>query len=538
MLLRRALVLCTLIALACVASSAFTPPKHQEITDRAINALYSFWVPRPGMQGYWFSTSAIYEITDANRSQDEGDCSKMHSDDDWPAFPCGLEIALEIAEIQGPAHHFDDELFDASNDYIKTSRAKAISALKVGQYRLARKNIGWVLHTLQDFYSHSNWVETGNEGLEHRIVNADFKSGYPLVAAPNDKTCDILGHVLTAPDTPLTTGFFGENLPDMGPDKCKHGRVLTGGLHKDFPTRSGHEQAAFLAYCHTMRFMMDILEDKSLTPAMLLGMMEKGPVPPQLSRESIGCTDDMMFPPRLSFTKIQNANSVSGNLTLSATATDETGVAGVKYLLDGVQIGSEVTKSPYTYVWDSKSAPSGLHTVMAVARDAAGNWNAASQTIVVSNATVDCPGAVTPHTHDPRWLDVDANKWNSTGLVLKPGQQIRVTVMPGAQIVWRRGLLGGGATAPAQGDPRVNPGNTMFWLDPQIKGVAIGALIGGLWDEQVLAPAEDDQPVGYFPIYNGGSFTMNQGGRLFLGINDGSFANNDGCFQVQIQVVK
>ena len=192
----------------------------------------------------------------------------------------------------------------------------------------------------------------------------------------------------------------------------------------------------------------------------------------------------MMFPPRLSFTKIQNANSVNGNLTLSATATDETGVAGVKYLLDGVQIGSEVTKSPYTFVWDSTSAPNGLHTVMAVARDAGGNWNGASQTIVVSNATVDCPGAVTPHTHDPRWLDVDANKWNSTGLVLKPGQQIRVTVMPGAADRLASRPAGRRRdSAPAQGDPRVNPGNTMFWLDPQIKGVAIGALIGGLWDE-------------------------------------------------------
>ena len=239
MLLGRALCFCTLSALACVASNAFTPPKHQEITDRAINALYSFWVPRPGMQGYWFSTSAIYEITDANRSQDEGDCSKMQSDDDWPAFPCGAEIAPMIAEIQGPAHHFDDELFDASNDYIKVSRAKAISALKVGQYRLARKEIGWVLHTLQDFYSHSNWVETGNEGLEHRIVNADFKSGYPLVAGPNDKTCDILGHVLTAPDTPLTTGFFGENLPGMGPDKCKH---VGTRCHRRTPQRLSHSQ--------------------------------------------------------------------------------------------------------------------------------------------------------------------------------------------------------------------------------------------------------------------------------------------------------
>ena len=33
----------------------------------------------------------------------------------------------------------------------------------------ARKRIGALLHTLQDFYSHSNWIEMGKTEINHRI---------------------------------------------------------------------------------------------------------------------------------------------------------------------------------------------------------------------------------------------------------------------------------------------------------------------------------------------------------------------------------
>jgi hypothetical protein len=58
----------------------------------------------------------------------------------------------------GPAH-FDDELFQKGQDHLMTLRAEMIQFLEKGDAHNARVWLGRQLHTLQDFYSHSNWVE-------------------------------------------------------------------------------------------------------------------------------------------------------------------------------------------------------------------------------------------------------------------------------------------------------------------------------------------------------------------------------------------
>jgi hypothetical protein len=77
------------------------------------------------------------------------------------------------------------------------------------------------------------------------------------------------------------------------------------------------------------------------------------------------------------------AGSVSGTVTVSATATDNVGVAGVQFQLDGVTLGAEDTVTPYSISWDTTTATTGNHSLTAVARDAAGN------------KTVSAPVAVT-----------------------------------------------------------------------------------------------------------------------------------------------
>jgi hypothetical protein len=78
--------------------------------------------------------------------------------------------------------------------------------------------------------------------------------------------------------------------------------------------------------------------------------------------------------PTAAMTAPANGATVSGaNVTLSASATDTVGVVGVQFLVDGFNIGSEDTTSPYSAVWNSTTAPNGSHVVFALARDAAGN---------------------------------------------------------------------------------------------------------------------------------------------------------------------
>jgi hypothetical protein len=79
------------------------------------------------------------------------------------------------------------------------------------------------------------------------------------------------------------------------------------------------------------------------------------------------------------------AGSVSGTVTIAATATDDVGVAGVQFLVNGVNLGAEDTTAPYELVWATLGVPNGVYTLEAVARDAAGN-QAGSPGLVVAVA--------------------------------------------------------------------------------------------------------------------------------------------------------
>ena len=60
-------------------------------------------------------------------------------------------------------------------------------------------------------------------------------------------------------------------------------------------------------------------------------------------------------------------------MTVAANASDNVGVAGVQFKLDGANLGAEDTASPYSVTWNTTTATNGSHTLTAVARDAAGN---------------------------------------------------------------------------------------------------------------------------------------------------------------------
>src|SRR3989441_1566223 len=78
-------------------------------------------------------------------------------------------------------------------------------------------------------------------------------------------------------------------------------------------------------------------------------------------------------PPTVSITAPAAGATVAGTVTVSASATDNVGVVGVQFKLDGANLGAEVTSAPYTLSWNTATASNGLHTLTAVARDPAGN---------------------------------------------------------------------------------------------------------------------------------------------------------------------
>src|SRR5690606_27016875 len=80
------------------------------------------------------------------------------------------------------------------------------------------------------------------------------------------------------------------------------------------------------------------------------------------------------------------AGSVNGTVTITANATDNIGVVGVQFLVDGVNFGSEDLSSPYSISWNTGTATNGSHAITARARDAAGNITTSIPVVVtVSN---------------------------------------------------------------------------------------------------------------------------------------------------------
>jgi len=103
-------------------------------------------------------------------------------------------------------------------------------------------------------------------------------------------------------------------------------------------------------------------------------------------------------PPTVSLTSPANNANVSGSsMAITANATDNVGVASVQFKLNGNNLGTPVTSSPYTQAWNTTGFSNGNYTLTAVAIDTSGNITASSPiTVVVSNA-----GGCTQNTGEP-----------------------------------------------------------------------------------------------------------------------------------------
>ncbi len=90
--------------------------------------------------------------------------------------------------------------------------------------------------------------------------------------------------------------------------------------------------------------------------------------------------------PTITITAPANGSTTSAHTTISATASDNIGVIGVQFKIDGVNFGAEDTSAPYTINWNTSAVAPGTHSITAVARDAAG-LSTTSATISVTVPT-------------------------------------------------------------------------------------------------------------------------------------------------------
>lgn len=186
-------------------------------------------------------------------------------------------------------HHFDAESFADGQSLLISEFQDTVSALKNKDAKGARTKFGEALHTIQDFYSHSDWVELGNSGPNpalgrsgQTIQNVSTRSETTCVSCTGGGSCpNCAADVVTAH---LTSGYFGIIFSSKPAGKCSHGGTgdatsttpPTGGINKDTSLCSSsphfnlHTTAAALAKEATKQFLRDIKAAVSTSELKLL----------------------------------------------------------------------------------------------------------------------------------------------------------------------------------------------------------------------------------------------------------------------------
>jgi hypothetical protein len=98
-------------------------------------------------------------------------------------------------------------------------------------------------------------------------------------------------------------------------------------------------------------------------------------------------------PPAVSITAPDDQSTVTGSITVSASASDDVGIASVRFTLDGNALGGIQTAPPYSIVWNTATTSNDSHTLTAIATDAAGNTAEAAVLVAVSN-TAETPNGL------------------------------------------------------------------------------------------------------------------------------------------------
>ena len=140
-------------------------------------------------------------------------------------------------------------------------------------------------------------------------------------------------------------------------------------------------------------------------------------------------------PPTVSITSPSSGQTVSGTVTVTASASDNVGVAGVQFLLDGANLGAESTAAPYSISWNTAAASNGSHTLTTVARDAAGNVSPVSAPVTVTVAN-NAPPPPPPGT--TRFEETDpsiaySGGWTPNGSFSWSGGTAAFSTAPGAR---------------------------------------------------------------------------------------------------------
>ena len=192
------------------------------------------------------------------------------------------------------AAHFDSEAFESGQDRLIALRQSVVSSIHAGDYDTARTDTGRMFHALQDFYSHTNWIENGNRAPNPALGQPNQRISN--TAGPNQQTCTdcvkkgFFTHYYECRDNIikslirngiLTSGYAdgqtdsNGNVIEKPSGKCSHGGFIDpsrktfaqGGINKDGPYyRTSphhylHDEAIAVAQQATIDMLRDLRRD-------------------------------------------------------------------------------------------------------------------------------------------------------------------------------------------------------------------------------------------------------------------------------------
>jgi hypothetical protein len=171
-------------------------------------------------------------------------------------------------------------------------------------------------------------------------------------------------------------------------------------------------------------------------------------------------------PPSVSISAPANSATVHGTVSVVAAASDNQGVAGVQFMVDGALVGSELNAPPYTMTWDTSAlATNSTHTLQARARDTSNNVT----TSAASTVTVVNPVAGAPAIDALVWVDQPNNQGTVTSPVFSTttGNQLVLAFIAtdylGGTNTSVTGVTGGGLTWALAGRTNVQAGSSEVW---------------------------------------------------------------------------
>ncbi|RXM32771.1 von Willebrand factor A domain-containing protein 7 [Acipenser ruthenus] len=267
-----------------IMSLAWNSHTHQSITEEALLLITrDLFQETPNLQGRTLDPQLFQgsftasELFKAYYGSQETVSTKQYQQAVSEIVQANAAMDFLSSTRSDPQLHFDSERLKEASAMLQSIRHLAVQSLQAGDESGARHRLGSLLHSLQDFYSHSNWVEMGYRKIHSTLLGNAEEIG--PVTPENMQTCRDCDH-WTCNDNILekinkkkllTSGYYN-NDPPKPPGKCSHGGLFDqsryqsarGGINKDStsllfsPHHYLHDEAAHLATMATISVLQDL----------------------------------------------------------------------------------------------------------------------------------------------------------------------------------------------------------------------------------------------------------------------------------------